>query len=63
MHATAHGFIRLVGRVAADWRIWRDEVRTENLINGLPDHIRKDIGWPEVHSSRPRRRAGNSVPH
>lgn len=62
MHATARGLIRLVGRVAADWRIWHDEVRTENLINGLPHHVRKDIGWPECHPWHSRRRAGNSIP-
>ncbi len=58
MNANSRSYLGMVGRIAADWRAWRDEVRTENLINGLPHNIRKDIGWPDMHASRLSRRAG-----
>ncbi|MEX0405774.1 hypothetical protein ABGN05_08885 [Aquibium sp. LZ166] len=58
MHANSRSYLGVVGRMAAGWRAWRDEVRTEHLINGLPLHIRKDIGWPDTHSARLSRRAG-----
>ncbi|APH70220.1 hypothetical protein [Aquibium oceanicum] len=58
MNANPRSYFGMVGRIAAGWRAWRDEVRTESLINRLPPHIRKDIGWPDTHPSRQARRAG-----
>lgn len=51
-------FFRAVGRYTASFRAMRDEVRTERLLNALPDSIRKDIGWPDSYAAR-RARRGN----
>lgn len=59
MHPHARSLLGMVSRIAADWRTWREEVRTETLLNGLPHQIRKDIGWPDAHASSLSRRAGN----
>ncbi|WP_157016448.1 hypothetical protein [Mesorhizobium xinjiangense] len=45
----------LLGRIdgqRARWRALRDEIRTERILNELPAHIRKDIGWPDARGGR-----------
>lgn len=52
MYPFSRSFIGAIGRYTAGWRALRDEIRTENVINGLPNHIRKDIGWPDSRAAR-----------
>ncbi len=34
----------------AYWRVLREEIRTERVLNALPREVRKDIGWPELYA-------------
>jgi hypothetical protein len=34
-------------RTFSRMRRMREQVRTELVLGALPDHIRKDIGWPD----------------
>jgi len=34
-------------RYAGKLQTIRNQVRTERALNDLPDHLRKDIGWPD----------------
>jgi hypothetical protein len=34
----------------AYWRVLREEIRTERVMNALPREVRKDIGWPELYT-------------
>ncbi len=38
---------RSIGRYAGKLQTIRNEVRTERLLGELPEHLRKDIGWPD----------------
>jgi hypothetical protein len=53
---SAPRFLTAAARRMARWKALREEVRTERILNGLPAHIRKDIGWPEVRAGRIARR-------
>lgn len=53
-----HSIIGPVRRFAAVWRAWREEVRTEIMIDNLPAQIRKDIGWPDAKAARRARMMG-----
>jgi hypothetical protein len=52
MNTYRPAFFRAVGRYTAALRAMRDEIRTERLLNSLPNEIRKDIGWPEGRAAR-----------
>lgn len=39
--------LRILGEVAGAISAWRLERRTRLVVEALPRHIRKDIGWPE----------------
>jgi hypothetical protein len=41
----------------AYWREIRQEIRTERVMNALPPEVRKDIGWPDLHTGFPSGRA------
>ncbi|MEO9336509.1 hypothetical protein ABFT80_03605 [Mesorhizobium sp. SB112] len=28
----------------------RNDARTERFLNSLPEEIRRDIGWPDIHT-------------
>lgn len=47
-----------IRRFAAHWKAWREEVRTEIIIERLPANIRKDIGWPDAKAARHAARFG-----
>lgn len=36
-------------RFSEQWRIARNRARTERFLSRLPDHLRKDIGWPDSY--------------
>ena len=38
---------RSIRRYAGKLQTIRNEVRTERLLSDLPEHLRKDIGWPD----------------
>jgi hypothetical protein len=58
MNPFSHSFLGPVRRFAANWQAWREEVRTENMIDRLPANIRKDIGWPDAKAARRAARFG-----
>jgi hypothetical protein len=58
METFTPSIFRAVGRYAASFRAMRDEIRTERMLNTLPESIRKDIGWPDHYPERRGRRAG-----
>ena len=41
-------FIMMVEDTIARWRSYRTNARTRRIVQSLPRHIRKDIGWPEA---------------
>ncbi len=41
-------FVTMVGDTIARWRSYRSSARTRQIVEGLPRHIRKDIGWPDT---------------
>lgn len=43
---------RTVRRYVGKMKTIRDEIRTERLMNSLPDKLRKDIGWPDFSGRR-----------
>lgn len=50
MHFFVLGFCRVVVRWLDTYRAYRamiDQFRTTRIVNSLPPHIRKDIGWPD----------------
>lgn len=51
-----------VRRFVSHWRAWREEVRTEYLIDRLPAQIHRDIGWPDIKAARRKaRHEGSSL--
>lgn len=54
---TAHPpfLVRTLSRTFARIRRYRSDARTARLIEELPVHIRKDIGWPDAHPPVRRR--------
>ncbi len=50
--AIAHSIRRYAGKL----QTIRNQVRTERVLNGLPEHLRKDIGWPDRFEPRGRQR-------
>ena len=51
--------VRSVKRWFSDFAIHREELRTERHLNSLPEHLLKDIGWPDAYAERLAQR--NSV--
>jgi uncharacterized protein YjiS (DUF1127 family) len=49
--------IRKVKRMVSDFSAHRREVRTERYLNSLPEHMLKDIGWPDAYAERLAHRA------
>lgn len=58
MSRYTHSIFGPIRRLAADWKAWREEVRTEIMIDRLPADIRKDIGWPDAKAARRAARFG-----
>ncbi|WP_127597796.1 hypothetical protein [Nitratireductor alexandrii] len=54
----SHLFVDRVGHYADRWRIMRASARIRRLIDALPPHIRKDIGWPDTPLAEFVRRDG-----
>jgi uncharacterized protein YjiS (DUF1127 family) len=50
------GIARTVKRLLSDFTAYREEMRTERHISTLPEHILKDIGWPDAYAERLARR-------
>lgn len=46
--STSPGFLALFDDVYARWLSHRASARTRRIVQNLPRHIRKDIGWPEA---------------
>ena len=44
--------VRSVRRWFSDFAIRREELRTERHLNSLPEHLLKDIGWPDAYAER-----------
>ena len=44
--------IRSIRRYVGKLQTIRNEIRTERLMCGLPDDLRKDIGWPDRYARR-----------
>ena len=40
--------VHRVSHFAGRWRTMRARARTQRVIGTLPEHIRKDIGWPDI---------------
>jgi hypothetical protein len=52
------GILRAFARYTENWRDLRDEIRTERILNSLPQDIRKDIGWPGIYAEQRIGKAG-----
>ena len=39
--------VRSIRQYAGKAQTLRNQTRTERLLNSLPAHLRKDIGWPD----------------
>jgi len=50
------GIVHTVRRLLTDFAAYREELRTERHLNSLPEHVLKDIGWPDVYAERLARR-------
>lgn len=50
------GIVHTVRRLLTDFAAYREELRTERHINSLPEHVLKDIGWPDAYAERLARR-------
>lgn len=44
--------VRSVKRWFSEFAIHRAELRTERHLNSLPEHVLKDIGWPDAYAER-----------
>ncbi|HTV72015.1 MAG TPA: hypothetical protein VMF90_26075 [Rhizobiaceae bacterium] len=47
-----------VTRYASNWRAYRDEMRTRQLLDALPVEVLKDIGYPDTPKPRSRSELG-----
>lgn len=56
MHYIDFGIVQTVRRLLTDFAAYREELRTERYLNALPDHVLKDIGWPDAYAERLARR-------
>src|SRR5262245_58976935 len=56
MHYIDFGIVQTVRRLLTDFATYREELRTERFLNTLPDHVLKDIGWPDAYAQRLARR-------
>jgi len=52
MNMPASHIFRTVRHYAGKIRTMRNEIRTERFMNSLPEELRKDIGWPDIHAAR-----------
>ncbi|MEK1890912.1 MAG: hypothetical protein AAAB35_25770 [Phyllobacterium sp.] len=50
------GIVQTVRRLLTDFAAYREELRTERHLNSLPEHVLKDIGWPDAYAERLARR-------
>lgn len=50
------GIVDTVRRLLTDFAAYREELRTERHLNSLPEHVLKDIGWPDAYAERLARR-------
>lgn len=50
------GIVHKVRRLLTDFAAYREELRTERHLNSLPEHVLKDIGWPDAYAERLARR-------
>lgn len=57
MNAQPITLIRAIRRYAGKIQTMHNEIRTERLMNSLPNQIRKDIGWPDNYSDRRAQRS------
>ena len=39
--------VSIIGSTLARWRDHRADLRTRRIVAELPNHLRKDIGWPD----------------
>jgi hypothetical protein len=56
MISFAPRMFRSLSHYAGKVRTMHDEIRTERVLNSLPEGIRKDIGWPDSFPKRLVRR-------
>ncbi|QND50690.1 hypothetical protein HB779_02780 [Phyllobacterium sp. 628] len=52
MNMVDYGIVETVKRLWTDFARTREEMRTERSINGLPEYLLKDIGWPDAYAER-----------
>jgi hypothetical protein len=52
MTASTPSLFRALRRYAGKIQTMRDDMRTKRVMNGLPESIRKDIGWPDLYTDR-----------
>jgi uncharacterized protein YjiS (DUF1127 family) len=55
------GMFRTVARWYSDIAAYREELRTERHISELPEHLLKDIGWPDAYAERLARREDDAA--
>lgn len=53
--------VRSVKRWFSDFAVHREERRTERHLNSLPEHLLKDIGWPDAYAERLAQRSSMNV--
>lgn len=54
MFIPTYGLIGVLGRYVAAIRAVNRELGTERLLAEMPDHLLKDIGWPDRERIRGR---------
>jgi hypothetical protein len=45
--------LQRIGRMAAEYSKIRNRYLTERSVRALPLEVQKDIGWPDLQTSRP----------
>lgn len=45
--------LQRIGRMAAEYSKLRNRYLTERSVRALPLEVQKDIGWPDLQTSRP----------
>lgn len=50
--------IAIIIRFAKHMRLRRDQFRAQRVLDSLPEHLRKDIGWPDRELEREARVLG-----
>ncbi|MBA8878171.1 DUF1127 domain-containing protein [Phyllobacterium myrsinacearum] len=56
MNTVDFGIVNTIRRLWTEFAHTREEMRTERSINGLPEYLLKDIGWPDAYAERLARR-------